>query len=641
MTTQTVTKTIQLQSIGKVAAIPASELKVGDLRMYNFGSTGLIVAIKEKTTLTLEIITFESDKYYVSDIRKTRLIAIAKRDQDVSGHRPTEANSRKGIKDVTDFFPEVATAATEVVAIQETPATPETETQTTLVTIPVQSITFKWSESSIINDNTTVSTFADANNLIHSVAYDMTHNNELGYRKTAFVITWEDGRKHEGRIDISSTHINKHNPIGEHVKYFLEGLAGLKKPSEWTQSQYMNHLKSIYKIDTQEMEEIKQVLETYLLDDIKGETPKEPEALPALETMETVTVITDTESKAIEATTDVPEVNEAITTPVVTGYSQNVTVTYNNALNGIELTFENELSPEEISKIKSNGFRWSHRKQLFYAKQSEKTIAYANSLSNDSITKDIQSTVTPSTINPEPITYPSIDIDDLHLYTVSDELQRGLHSISMFEVDHKQDCINAFENIQTIALELINSTDSEEIQYRVKKYLQSYKKRYYEQYIKMLNHRSNSPSWTITGRGGLNVSQYSKKQNRYDNMIKQSIDLTSEFNKNISKFKSIIHKYNQDAFKQSVMTVTDSITETIPFITETKSISFMGHTTEQMRTYNAAGYTVAKLWGKFRILDSNGKEVKTTLKTTSKLDEAKMYVMYLIHQNKEKQDQAV
>ncbi|MEJ1715199.1 hypothetical protein SMA37_26660, partial [Escherichia coli] len=78
---------------------------------------------------------------------------------------------------------------------------------------------------------------------------------------------------HEGRIDITPSHMNKHNAIGEHVKYFYEGLAGLKCPSDWTDSEYKNHLQSIYNIDEAGMKEVKQILDTYLLDDIKEETP--------------------------------------------------------------------------------------------------------------------------------------------------------------------------------------------------------------------------------------------------------------------------------------------------------------------------------------------------------------------------------
>jgi len=516
--------------------------------------------------------------------------------------------------------------AIEVEAVEATQTTPEPTT-----TIPVQSITFKWSESSLINDNTTVTTFADANSLIHSIASNMFRTNEQGYTKTAFVITWEDGRTHEGRIDVTPSFINKHNPIGEHVRYFLEGLAGLKKPSNWTQEEYINNLKNMYKIDTQEMEEIKQVLSTYLLDDVQGVTPVTPEVLLTPEVVATQTVIINTTPEATQASSDVAQLNEPTTIPVINGSAHNVTVTYNDALNGIELTFENELSPTEMTKIKSHGFRWSHRKQLYYAKQSDKTINFANSLNPELNNNDSANTVTPTRINSEPITYPSIEIDDLHLYTVSDELQRRLHSASMFEVDYKKECTNIFRFIQDAAYSVINLTDIESMQYQVKKYLQSYKKRYYDQYIKVLTHKANNPSWAITGRGGMNVSRYNKMQDRYGNMISTLSELSNEYNKRISKFKSQIHKHEQDIIKQEI----NNITETAEFKTDKKEICVAGYK-ETKRVYIYNKFMIARAWGCFRIFHLNGKEINSNLKTTSKLDEAKQFVLYL-----DKKEQAV
>lgn len=511
---------------------------------------------------------------------------------------------------------------TFVEVVEAAQATPEPTT-----TIPVQSINFKWSESSLIKDNTTVSTFADANSLIHSIASDMFRTNEQGYTKTSFVITWEDGRTHEGRIDVTPSFINKYNPIGEHIRYFLEGLAGLKKPSGWTQEQYINHLKSIYKINTQEMEEIKQALETYLLDDIQGVAPFTPETRSASEAVAIQTVIINTAPEATQSTSDVAKVNEPTTIPAITGSAHNVTVTYNDALNGIELSFDSKPSTEVLSSLKAHGFRWSNRNKLWYAKQSDKTINFANSLNPDS--SDTTSTVTPTTINLKPIAYPSIDIDDLHLYTVSDELQRRLHAASMFEVDYKKECTNIFQSVQDAAYSVINSTDIESIQYQVKKYVQSYKKHYYDQYLKVLNHKANNPSWAVTGRGGMNVSRYNKMQDRYSNMISTLSELSNEFNKRISKFKSQIHKHEQEIIKQEI----DNITETVEFKTDKKEIVVAGHK-ETKRVYIYNKFMIAKTWGCYRVFDLNGKEINSNLKTTSKLDDAKQFVLYLDKQTK-------
>jgi len=101
-------KTIQLQSVGHVEAVPASELKEGDKRLYNFGSTGLIVKVIEKTPKTLTIISCEKGKYYMSDIRKSTLVAVHSSNNDISDHKPQEAykvkGKDKGWVDVSEYF---------------------------------------------------------------------------------------------------------------------------------------------------------------------------------------------------------------------------------------------------------------------------------------------------------------------------------------------------------------------------------------------------------------------------------------------------------------------------------------------------------------------------------------------------------
>ncbi|MFF2834293.1 methyltransferase, partial [Cellulosimicrobium cellulans] len=125
----------------------------------------------------------------------------------------------------------------------------------------------------------------------------------------------------------------------------------------------------------------------------------------------------------------------------------------------------------------------------------------------------------------EPIVYPEIEINDLDQYAVSDDLQNRLHSASMFQVDYKRDCKVTFESIQNEALEVLSLTDNDRIKHNIKKYLQSFKKRYYEMYLKMLNHRANNPGWMVTGRGGINVRRYNKKQEQYANMINRASEM--------------------------------------------------------------------------------------------------------------------
>ena len=156
------------------------------------------------------------------------------------------------------------------------------------------------------------------------------------------------------------------------------------------------------------------------------------------------------------------EVNEPATMETKSEHNDNaITVKLNEELNGIELYFSDIPSVEIRDQLKANGFRWS-RKGFWYAKQSEKTLAIANSLTGSEATPEVTEAIN------EPRVYPEVDINDLDQYTVSDELQNRLHSASMFQVDYKRDCRVTFESIQNEALEVLSLTNNNRIQHNIK-----------------------------------------------------------------------------------------------------------------------------------------------------------------------------
>lgn len=60
----------------------------------------------------------------------------------------------------------------------------------------------------------------------------------------------------------------------------------------------------------------------------------------------------------------------------------NVNIVMNNEKNGIEIRFGGKPAAEIIESLKVNGFRWSGKQKMWYAKQTEETIAFANSLND-------------------------------------------------------------------------------------------------------------------------------------------------------------------------------------------------------------------------------------------------------------------
>jgi hypothetical protein len=129
----------------------------------------------------------------------------------------------------------------------------------------VKEILFIWSEySSIIANNTKVNNFQEANDLIKKVAHDMEEDS--GYYKTKFVITWENGYEYTGRIDIEKEYLFQQSPLKEHIENHCMFYGGTKKPHWMSETDYNNHVNMASK---EEQHSYIKFLETYSLEDEK------------------------------------------------------------------------------------------------------------------------------------------------------------------------------------------------------------------------------------------------------------------------------------------------------------------------------------------------------------------------------------
>lgn len=61
----------------------------------------------------------------------------------------------------------------------------------------------------------------------------------------------------------------------------------------------------------------------------------------------------------------------------------NANIIYNERQNGIEIRFDFKPEDEIIQLLKSNGFRWSGKQKMWYAKKTNDRIEFANSLNTD------------------------------------------------------------------------------------------------------------------------------------------------------------------------------------------------------------------------------------------------------------------
>ena len=67
----------------------------------------------------------------------------------------------------------------------------------------------------------------------------------------------------------------------------------------------------------------------------------------------------------------------------------NVNIVMNSEKNGIEIRFGGKPAAEIIESLKANGFRWSGKQKMWYAKQTEETITFANSLNGGEVISSV------------------------------------------------------------------------------------------------------------------------------------------------------------------------------------------------------------------------------------------------------------
>lgn len=107
-------------------------------------------------------------------------------------------------------------------------------------------------------------TIEDATTLLRALAIN---GPTLGYDKTDYVITWEDGYQHKGRYDLHHISQQQDNPnhcvdLSDHLRSFIEFLTGDHKPWHKTEVQY-EHILNLYGMTPEKRQKCREWLETY------------------------------------------------------------------------------------------------------------------------------------------------------------------------------------------------------------------------------------------------------------------------------------------------------------------------------------------------------------------------------------------
>lgn len=351
------------------------------------------------------------------------------------------------------------------------------------------------------------------------------------------------------------------------------------------------------------------------------------------------------EVKEISMPEAIIEIENNITEEPITEDSTGIqaTVNFNTEKNGIELSFTEKPSREVLENLKSNGFRWSKFNSVWYTKDTETTRKFLKSMGflTDSKSESSETTITESTItnsaseNKE-ITYPEIDINDIETYKISKELSQRENSVAMFrskDTDHEKEIQNTMQRFNNMITAALTGNTNNYIEYKAKEGLQRFKKKYYDIQVRLITHRANNPSWAYTGRSGLNVSRYNKRQSQYEKMMGESVQIYNDFEAHVKKIKNMVEAEIKQRTKEEIKQNINSVKELPKFekikikynIGAVDNIFDNGNTEKIVNTLN--GYYIFNNWGCWRVYNSKGKEVFST-NTTGTLKEAQQWLIF-------------
>lgn len=71
--------------------------------------------------------------------------------------------------------------------------------------------------------------------------------------------------------------------------------------------------------------------------------------------------------------------------PIIQSTNQDITITHNEKLNGIEIRFKNKPDDTTLDKLRSNGFRWSYKGMLWYARYTPELMTKIQDIINSKV----------------------------------------------------------------------------------------------------------------------------------------------------------------------------------------------------------------------------------------------------------------
>lgn len=389
----------------------------------------------------------------------------------------------------------------------------------------------------------------------------------------------------------------------------LQNLKEVSKNLLWLGEEKLNKYIADGTISVMEIKEVEEVKTKTVYQKAKRK-PEQPKGHMEIETTEEV------QEEPITATQETnTDVSEIVTT-------NTITMKLNDEKNGVELYFTDKPSEEIRTELKSNGFRWSLFNKCWYGKQNEKTLAFAEKLTNGNID-------TTEDIKPEQIEL--AEFVDVTTFTISEETEKRLIDNSLININKKigretKELQSTLSNILELTKEAISFTDNHYSKNILIDGFNSFCERYTRELNSYLYSRSINPSWAVTGRGGLNVSRYNKKQDQLHNKMMKVVEMLEKQREVIESYK---YRIKQSQIKELQNKVSRVDISNYEFTT--KTIKFTDNVYDMnKRAYICGNYFIIKYRNSYSIFDLQTQKEIHSMKTTQKLDDAKKYVVYLL-----------
>ncbi|MEQ6355227.1 hypothetical protein ABNX05_11415 [Lysinibacillus sp. M3] len=326
------------------------------------------------------------------------------------------------------------------------------------------------------------------------------------------------------------------------------------------------------------------------------------------------------ENEVVE--TDTPEAS----TETIEETNNSITMKLNDEKNGVELYFTDKPSEEIRTQLKSSSFRWSRFNKCWFAKQNGDTLALAELLSSGNI--EVTEVSEPFEIEP-------VEFVDITQFKINEETEKRLIDNSLFnngkEVGRETKQLQlTLTNLLENTKEVIELADNIYSKNTLINGFNAFCERYTRELNSYLYQRSVNPGWAVTGRGGLNINRYNKKQDQLHNKMGKVVEMLEKQKSILEKYESRIIRNNANKEKQDIDNAIANIDEcTIVFTTKKRAVSLRSGFTNDVRCYISANYYIAKIGGCYRVFDNVTNKEICDFKTTDKLDYVKKYVMYL------------